>query len=192
MRACLKELAPRQWNRDKIEKVCFDFIGKNQRWFTWKDCREWRDNGLPCYDTIQSHIGRDRLIDDYVRRNWKKLTPQMIISIPNLTTRRDAMDRYGIEKLIRNGGGKQIQQDDFGILWELPFQEGRDNTARYVEVINSTPRLNKKGEPIKRKGAFVYDHYFLRVPPTTRTAKDGVAWTFQKDSKEFVGFAAQS
>jgi hypothetical protein len=44
-----------------------------------------------------------------------------------------------------------------------------------VEVINSTPELD---------GTF--RTYFLRVPPETRTARQGVAWTFGMTEQEYA------
>lgn len=42
-----------------------------------------------------------------------------------------------------------------------------DEDVVMVEVINSTPEPDGTSHT-----------YWLRVPPTTRTAKEGVAWTF--------------
>ena len=44
-----------------------------------------------------------------------------------------------------------------------------------VEVINSTP------EPDGSRKT-----YWLRVPPTTQTAREGVAWTFGMGASEYV------
>ncbi len=43
-----------------------------------------------------------------------------------------------------------------------------------VQVVDAT---SIKGEALKE--------YFLRVPPTTQTAKDGVAWTFGMPENEY-------
>jgi hypothetical protein len=39
-----------------------------------------------------------------------------------------------------------------------------------VKVVNSTPKPDG-----------TYKDYFLRVPPTVRTAREAVAWTFDLD-----------
>lgn len=185
-----RELTP--WNERRCNRALSAFVKREGRWPNSTDLRT--NKNLPYDDTIQRHIhgrvggwlsnGREGLnewISNYALENIKTLAPDLVFTIPNITIRREIMDSIGIEKLIKNGGGEAIQQDDFGILWKLAFREGRDTHAMYVEVVNSTP--NEKG---------VYDHYFLRVPPNTKTAKDGVAWTFNKRPEEFVGFAAQS
>jgi hypothetical protein len=128
----------------------------------------------------------------YCVKYRSKVTAQMVFSIRNLTTRRDAISIVGIDKLIKQGGGKSIQQDDFGTLWKLPT-DGRDPHMIYVEVVNSTPQMDSDGEyVVDKKGDYVYDHYFLRVPHTVTTAKAAVAWTVQEDVDEFVGFVAES
>lgn len=201
--ACIKarELELMPWDEAKVRRALANFVKKEGRWPNSTDLRTRKDLPYPC--TILRHVsgqrggwvsnGREGLDDwifEYAEENLETITPQLVFGIVNITHRREIMNMIGIEKLIRDGGGKQIQQDDFGILWKLPFREGRDNHAMYVEVVNSSPRLNKKGDPITKKGVPVYDHYFLRVPPNTRTARDGVGWTFSKPA--FEGFVAQS
>ena len=51
---------------------------------------------------------------------------------------------------------------------------GKDESIVMVEVVNSSP------EP---DGTF--NVYFLRVPPSTLTAKAGVAWTFGLNEDEY-------
>jgi uncharacterized protein DUF6745 len=202
--ACIKarELELTPWDERKVRQALTNFVKREGRWPNTTDLRTRKD--LPYGNTISRWIsnirggwvsngrtGLDEWIYEYAVANLKDMTPQLVFGIVNITHRREIMEMIGIEKLIRNGGGKIVQQDDFGILWKLPFREGRDSHAMYVEVINSTPKLNKKGNPIQKGGKFVYDHYFLRVPPNTRTAKDGVGWTFNKEGV-FAGFAAQS
>jgi len=129
-----------------------------------------------------------------------ELEVPLVLSIPNLTARRNAVEAFGgAEALLRKGGGEQVQQDDYGILWRLNYNEPgtSDWFLQYVEVVNSTAR--EDGE---------FDHYFLRVPPSIKTAKDGVAWTGHYELSRwhgrwdpplslstvdrFGGFAAQS
>lgn len=199
------------WDYKKIQDVVFAFIKREGRWPRYVDIRASRQPGykhekLPYDETISAYFagtswdgveGRHNLIFSYAKKYLKSLSPQMIFTIPNQTHRRDIIDKLGgyeklIPKLIKEGHAKQVQQDDFGTLWKLNYPDGADSCMVYVEVTNSTPQLNKDGSYKKKGGEFVYDHYFLRVPPTTKTAKAAVAWTFNKNEKTFVGFAAQS
>jgi hypothetical protein len=43
-----------------------------------------------------------------------------------------------------------------------------------VHVVNSTPEPDG-----------TYNNYFLRVPPETKTAREGVAWTFGLTADEY-------
>jgi hypothetical protein len=65
-----------------------------------------------------------------------------------------------------------MQADDYGKLWrcELPG----DEPLVMVEVVNATP------EPDGTSAT-----YLLRVPPTTRTAKQAVAWTFGMTADDY-------
>ena len=183
--SCLKANQTRKWgSREAVEKSIHEFIRRNKRWPTYADTRA-KGSTLPYSDSINYWVtrrtwgqGLQQVINEYATRNWKKLTPEMVMTIPNLTIRREVIDKMGIGKLL--SAAEQIQQDDFGTLWKFPYRDGRDAHMMYVEVINSTP--NEKG---------VYDHYFLRVPPTTTSARAGVAWTFDKPTRGFK-FAAQS
>ncbi len=58
----------------------------------------------------------------------------------------------------------------------LPVNEmRRDEPIVMVEVLNSTP------EPDGTRKT-----YFLRVPPTMRTAREAVAWTFDMDGAAYA------
>ena len=59
-----------------------------------------------------------------------------------------------------------LAQDDYGKLWRTDVRIGGER-IQLVEVVNAT------AEP---DGSF--RRYFLRVPPTARTARQAVAWTF--------------
>jgi hypothetical protein len=92
------------------------------------------------------------------------LTAQQILGEPNAEVRRVMVERHGAEKLMRTANATKVHVDDWGTLWSLPL--AGDEPLVCVEVINSTP------EP---DGSFSV--YWLRVPPTTRTAREAVLWT---------------
>lgn len=97
--------------------------------------------------------------------NQGKATPWLIGLQPNIELRRIMIDIYGIERFLKDSGAKKLQKDKFGTLYRKDLW--RDEPLVYVQVINSSP------EP---DGTF--RKYFLRVPPETKTAKEGVAWSF--------------
>jgi hypothetical protein len=65
-----------------------------------------------------------------------------------------------------------VHRDETGILWHVDLPG--DEPLVMVEVVNATP------EPDGTRRT-----YFLRVPPSTRTARAGVAWTFGLTEEEY-------
>jgi hypothetical protein len=99
-------------------------------------------------------------------------TPQSIRAEENAELRRMMVEHYTPERFLQESGAEPVQQDEAGKLWRIDMPS--DESIVLVEVVNSTP------EP---DGTF--NIYFLRVPPTTQTAKAGVAWTFGLSEDEY-------
>lgn len=97
----------------------------------------------------------------------------------NLERRRVMIDKYGLEKYIKELGLTPIQQDEFGILYRK--RNPGDEPIIVVEVVNSTP------EPDGTK-----KRYFQRVDPQVQTAREAVAWTFDMDEEEEYNPAVQT
>lgn len=94
-----------------------------------------------------------------------RLTPEEVLGEPNVEVRRVMMERFGFDRLVRETNAELVSQDDYGKLWRVPIPGDEDLVM--VEVVNST------AEP---DGSF--KDYFLRVPPSVRTAHEAVAWTW--------------
>lgn len=172
--------SPWSWTRDELAEGVIGWALEEGRWPTSKDMDDKeRKHGLPARSTLKSHwlsFSDPSPFEGCVRhivqenRLFERLTPQLILGIKNVTVRRDAMRKYGVENLLRNGGGECVQEDDFGKLWRMPSDNRTDPHAQWVEVVNTTP------EPDGTNA-----HYFLRIPPTISTAKQAVEWTFASD-----------
>ncbi|MFE2503884.1 DUF6745 domain-containing protein [Streptomyces rubiginosohelvolus] len=93
------------------------------------------------------------------------LTPERIRAEENAELRRVMLEHYGYDRYLSESGAEPVHRDETGILWRIALDGDEDVVM--VEVVNSTPEPDG-----------TYRTYWLRVPPTTRTAKDGVAWTF--------------
>ncbi|MFF9012748.1 DUF6745 domain-containing protein [Streptomyces sp. NPDC014870] len=93
------------------------------------------------------------------------LTPERIRSEDNAELRRVMLEFYGYERYLAESGAQPVARDETGVLWRIELVDDEDVVM--VEVVNATP------EP---DGTF--RTYWLRVPPRTRTAREGVAWTF--------------
>ncbi|EPD68928.1 DUF6745 domain-containing protein [Streptomyces sp. HGB0020] len=95
----------------------------------------------------------------------RTLTPERIRGEENAELRRVMLEYYGYDRYLADSGARPVHQDETGTLWRIDLVD--DEPVVMVEVLNSTP------EPDGTRRT-----YWLRVPPSTRTAKEGVAWTF--------------
>ncbi|MFF8675338.1 DUF6745 domain-containing protein [Streptomyces sp. NPDC015242] len=93
------------------------------------------------------------------------LTPDRIRAEENAELRRVMLEYYGYERYLADSGARPLHSDETGTLWRIDLNG--DEPVVMVEVLNSTP------EPDGTRRT-----YWLRVPPSTRTAREGVAWTF--------------
>ncbi|MGA5820197.1 DUF6745 domain-containing protein [Kitasatospora sp. NPDC094028] len=93
------------------------------------------------------------------------VTVERIRTEENAELRRVLLEHYGYDRYLADSGAEPIHRDETGVLWRIVLPD--DEPAVMVEVVNST------AEP---DGTF--RTYWLRVPPSTRTARAGVAWTF--------------
>ncbi len=109
-----------------------------------------------------------------------RITIGTIDAEPNIEIRRVLVERFGEERLVREGGAELVDADEAGRLWrrQLDPVHGwggpRLEPVVMVEVVNSTP------EPDGSRKT-----YFLRVPPTMTTAREAVAWTFGLGAVEY-------
>jgi hypothetical protein len=85
---------------------------------------------------------------------------------PNLELRRVMTEWYGLDRYLRDAGGRVVGQDAYGRLWRLD-RPGAEPLVM-VEVVNSTPEPDGS-----------HATYWLRVPPDIRSAHAAVAWTFR-------------
>lgn len=107
----------------------------------------------------------------------EQITVQMIDATDNAEVRRVMIEKYGQTRYLEDCGAELLKVDAFGELYEKSFAklDSWPSTIRFVRVKNSTP------EP---DGTFKF--YTLRVPPETRTPKQGIAWTFGLESKQYA------
>ncbi|MFF8982138.1 DUF6745 domain-containing protein [Streptomyces globisporus] len=101
------------------------------------------------------------------------LTPERIRAEENAELRRVMLEYYGYDRYLTESGAEPVHRDETGILWRIALDGDEDVVM--VEVVNSTPEPDGTNRT-----------YWLRVPPTTRTAKDGVAWTFGLDGADYA------
>jgi hypothetical protein len=141
------------------------------------------------------HITQPALASDFVNLYfWHGvMVPAFMVRRPDLITlahidqeinaevRRVMIERYrhgeeihGAAAFIRDAGGERLDHDErYGTLWLRRIT--RYEAIVMIEVVNRTP------EP---DGHF--KHYWLRVPPTMRTAREAVAWTFNMPAQQYA------
>ncbi|MFH8366981.1 DUF6745 domain-containing protein [Streptomyces sp. NPDC018031] len=105
-------------------------------------------------------------------RQLSGLTPARIRGEENAELRRVMLEHYGYERYLAESGAQPVHRDDTGVLWRIELPD--DEPVVMVEVINSTPEPDG-----------THRTYWLRVPPRTRTAREGVAWTFGLDAEDY-------
>jgi Domain of unknown function (DUF6745) len=123
-------------------------------------------------DGLEGFAWHGVAVEPWVIRDPGRITVAMIDGERNVEVRRVLVERFGEERLIREGGAELVDADDVGRLWrrhlDPPVRWGRrEEPVVMVEVANATP------EPDGTRKT-----YLLRVPPAMRTAREAVAWTF--------------
>jgi hypothetical protein len=131
------------------------------------------DNGdgpaLVFPDGFALHAWRGMPVPAEFLRELAALTPERIRTEENAELRRVMLEYYGYDRYLAESGAEPVHRDETGILWRIALADDEDVVM--VEVVNSTPEPDG-----------THRTYWLRVPPTTRTAKEGVAWTFGLDA----------
>lgn len=182
-----------QWSEARAADAILKWAIANKRWPSGDD---WHREELPSRHqlyrlfnrmALPSGIESNRTMDRVIHYLWmndrEAIPGNLLMGVRNVTIRRRLMERRGVERILKEGGGRVIQEDDFGKLWQMPSDNFVDQTSLYVEVVNSTPEPDG-----------TYAHYFLRVPPQFRKAQQAVAWTFSRNPwiKDPITFAAQT
>ncbi|MFF8974519.1 DUF6745 domain-containing protein [Streptomyces sp. NPDC014995] len=116
-------------------------------------------------DGFALHAWRGMPVPAAFLTELRALTPERIRSEENAELRRVMLEHYGYERYLADSGARPLHRDETGTLWRIDLDG--DEPVVMVEVLNSTP------EPDGSRRT-----YWLRVPPSTRTARQGVAWTF--------------
>lgn len=107
------------------------------------------------------------LMDGQALFKPETLSVHEILRERNVEIRRVMIERYGAERFIEQGYGKLLDASDYGKLYQLYLSSGEPWTM--VEV--ACPSTGRA--------------YMLRVPPTMRTARGAVAWTFDVRTRNY-------
>lgn len=102
-----------------------------------------------------------------------KLRADAIGNANNVEVRRALLDIYGEARYLQDTDAELVHEDQYGKLYCKRFSG--DEPLLMVRVKNSTPEPDG-----------TWRHYFLRVPPNIRTAKEAVAWTFALEQDQYT------
>ncbi|WP_037605242.1 DUF6745 domain-containing protein [Streptacidiphilus rugosus] len=116
-------------------------------------------------DGFALHAWRGMPVPAELFRRLGEVTAEQIREQPNAELRRVMLEFYGYERFLAESGAEPVHRDDSGALWRIELEQ--DEPVVMVEVVNATPEPDG-----------THRVYWLRVPPSTRTAREGVAWTF--------------
>jgi hypothetical protein len=140
-------------------------------------------------DIVNLYYWHGVMVPPFVILRPDRITIAGIDRVHNAEVRRVMIERYrhgeeihGAAAFICDAGGRRLDHDErYGTLWrrDIPGDVERhipdDEPIVTIEVVNRTP------EPDGR-----FKHYWLRVPPTMRTAREAVAWTFNMPAEHYV------
>lgn len=125
-------------------------------------------------DNVAVHAWKGVLVPASIIEHPSRITARNIDRELDPVVRRCMIDILTPERYIATGSPVRISQDETGILWRKLWW-GFDAWAA-VEVVNGT------AEPDGH-----HKHYFLQVPPTVRTAREAVAWTYGLSENQYAG-----
>ncbi|MFF9511927.1 DUF6745 domain-containing protein [Streptomyces sp. NPDC014724] len=124
-------------------------------------------------DGFALHAWRGMPVPAEFLAELNSLTPERIREEENAELRRVMLEFYGYDRYLSESGAEPVHRDETGVLWRIALDGDEDVVM--VEVVNSTPEPDGTSRT-----------YWLRVPPSTRTAQNGVAWTFGLQGKEYA------
>lgn len=109
----------------------------------------------------------ERVIRFGYRKNLQEIEQEQ-----NLEIRRHLIEMYGIEQYLKDAEAVKIHEDECGALYVK--DDILDESLKMVKVLNSTPEPDGTS-----------NWYYLRVPPSVKTAREAVAWTFFMTEDEY-------
>lgn len=111
-----------------------------------------------------------------------------VLKIPNAEVRRCMIEIIGLEKFIKRAKPTVLDKDEESgaILYKVDMPEDdRNEPLIAIKVIDGTALKDKDGKEYRKE-------YFLRVPPTMKSCKEAIAWTFSMDVKQYSALEKES
>jgi len=112
-------------------------------------------------DGAQLHAWHGITVSRAVIEEPDNIRAQDIDGERNVEVRRVLLERFGVERYLRDSGAQLVHHDDTGALYRRDFPD--DEPLVVVRVRDASGDRRE---------------YWLRVAPRVRTAREAVAWTF--------------
>ena len=179
-------------HRGRLHNIKGPAVDAPDRKEWWIEGRRHRDDGPAVQTVAGTHwfywrgvqVPPDVIMDPHSK------APKEIIKIENIEVRRAWMEAYGMEDFMLDMKPTVLDHDKAKDLMLVKLDVPNDEALVMVRVKNSTPEGKYETDgtfvPELKDGKPWHKHYFLRVPPTSKTAQDAVAWTFGMDKKEYA------
>lgn len=147
----------------RLPRICLD---ENNRLHCPDDAALEFPDGFKIFAWRGTAVPRD------IIESPQTLTSRRIDEERNIELRRALIDKFGVANYLQEACAGIRDQSEMGTLYikQMPG----DEPIALVRVKNSTP------EP---DGSF--KEYFLRVPPTMKTVREAVAWTFHMRPEDY-------
>jgi hypothetical protein len=137
-----------------------------------EDLHHWDEPAVQFADGSNFHFWRGIFVSKERREQFKKLNVKLIEQERNIEIRRVLIERYGTSRYLEETGAVLISKDSCGVLYRKEL--AGDEPLVMVRVKNSTKEPDG-----------TWKHYYLRVPPHIRSAKEAVAWTFDIQPQDY-------
>lgn len=177
--------------RNQLHRAGGPAIETNDRIEWWVEGRRHHDKG-PAVETRHGtkwYFWRGVRVPEHVIMSPRATSPKEIMKEQNAEVRRAWMESFGLEEFMAGLDSVVLDQDKKKDLILVKVEVPNDEALVMVRVKNSTPEGRWKGEefiPEMKDGKPYYKWYYLRVPPTIKTASEAVAWTFDMKEKEYA------
>lgn len=122
-------------------------------------------------DGSKAYAWKGILLPARVVEHRDSIDVRSVESVNDPQIRRCMIDIMTPQRFIEQGGANRVAEDDLGILWR---QRWRWEAWAAVEVVNGTPEPDGS-----------YKRYFLQVPPTVRTPREAIAWTYGLSERHY-------
>lgn len=119
------------------------------------------------------HAWKGIQVASWIIERQQEVTAKAIDREHDPTVRRCMIDIMTPERFIREGDAVTVAEDETGVLWNKTWTAWDAWAA--VQVQNGTPEPDG-----------TYRQYFLQVPPTVRSARQAVAWTYGLSEFEYT------